>query len=218
MVSIKSRKQRKILFNRPQHQKRKSISAHLIEDLLLKYDKRSMPVIKGDTVKVMRGSYRGHEDKVASVNVNRRSLEIEGITMTKADGNKIAKPIHPSNVIITKLNLTDKWRRKKFERGLSEEVKKEIEKEAEAQIKQAEEERKLKEKEEKELEEKEETKEIIEKEEPEKPEPKKKTPKKEGEQKTTTPKKPAKKKETTVKKKPSTKSPKKPSKEKEENK
>jgi len=218
MVSIKSRKQRKILFNNPQHQKRKSISAHLIEDLLLKYDKRSLPVIKGDTVKVMRGSYKGHEDKVASVNVNRRSLEIEGITMTKADGNKIAKPIHPSNVIITKLNLTDKWRRKKFERGLSEEVKKEIEKEAEAQIKQAEEERKLKEKEEKELEEKEETKEIIEKEEPEKPEPKKKTPKKEGEQKTTTPKKPAKKKETTVKKKPSTKSPKKPSKEKEENK
>ena len=234
MVSIKSRKQRKILFNRPQHQKRKSISAHLIEDLLLKYDKRSMPVIKGDTVKVMRGSYRGHEDKVANVNVNRRTLEIEGITMTKADGNKIAKPIHPSNVIITKLNLTDKWRRKKFERGLSEEVKKEIEKEAEEQIKQAEEERKLKEKEEKELEEKEETEEIIEKEEPEKPkektkpektkeepeklESKKETPKKEGEKKTTTPKKPSKKKETTVKKKPSTKSSKKSSVEKEENK
>ena len=54
MVSIKTRKQRKILFNRPQHQKRKAISAHLVEELLLKYDKRRLPVIKGDTVKVMR--------------------------------------------------------------------------------------------------------------------------------------------------------------------
>ena len=45
MVTIKTRKQRKMLFNRPQHQKRKAISAHLVEELLLKYDKRSLPVI-----------------------------------------------------------------------------------------------------------------------------------------------------------------------------
>jgi large subunit ribosomal protein L24 len=143
MKTINPGKQRKELYNAPLHRSRKNIASHLEENLLLKYDKRSLPVIKGDTVKIMRGSFKGHEDKVVKVDVKKFSLEIEGITMTKADGNKIAKPIHPSNVLITKLNLTDKWRRKKLERGLSEEAKKEIEKEAQEQIKQAEEEQKL---------------------------------------------------------------------------
>lgn len=147
MESMMPRKQRKKLFNAPIHKRRKWLSSHLEEKLLLKYDKRSLPVIKGDTVKVMRGSFRGHENKVARVDVRGRYLEIEGITMSKADGNKIARPIHPSNVMITKLNLTDKWRRKKLERGLSEEAKKEIEKEAEKQIKEAEEQKKKEEQE-----------------------------------------------------------------------
>ena len=151
MISMSPRKQRKELFNAPLHKKRKWLSAHLEENLLLKYDKRAITVIKGDTVRVMRGSFRGHEDKVAHINVSKRSVEIEGITMSKADGNKIAKPLHPSNLMITKLNLTDKWRRKKLERGLSEETKKEIELEAEKQIKEVEETRK-KEEEEKQLE------------------------------------------------------------------
>ena len=155
MKSINPGKQRKRLYNSPQHTKRKMIASHLEENLLLKYDKRSVSVIKGDTVMVMRGSFKGHEDKVAKVNVKKRTLEIEGITMPKADGNKIAKPIHPSNVLITKLNLTDKLRRKNLEKGLSAETKKEIEKEAQEQIKEAEEERKRAEAEAKALEEKE---------------------------------------------------------------
>ena len=141
MMSMKPRKQRKELYNAPLHKRRKWVSAHLEENLLLKYDKRAITVVKGDTVRVIRGSFRGHEDKVAKVNVKKRNIEIEGITMSKADGNKIAKPIHPSNVVIIKLNLTDKWRRKKLERGLTEEAKKEIEKEAKEQIKEAEEEK-----------------------------------------------------------------------------
>lgn len=216
MRSMKPRKQRKELFNAPLHKKRKWISAHLEENLLLKYDKRAVPVVKGDTVRVMRGSFRGHEDKVANVSVSKGSVEIEGITMSKADGTKIAKPLHPSNVMITKLNLTDKWRRKKLERGLSEEDKREIEKEAEEQIKEAEEE------EEKVIEE-----EIIEEpEEAAKPRPKKpkaeekkvekkptpkaklkKEEKPKTKKKTTAPKKPSEKKETSAKKKPAKKTP-----------
>jgi len=135
-------KQIKRMHNAPLHIKRKWISAHLDENLLLKYDKRAISVIKGDTVKVMRGNFHGHEDKVVKVNTKKNTIEIEGITMSKADGNKIAKPIHHSNVIITKLNLTDKWRREKLEKGLSEETKKEIEKEAQKQIIEVEEEQK----------------------------------------------------------------------------
>src|SRR5512136_441756 len=142
MTSIKPRKQRYILYNAPLHKKRKWISSHLAENLLLKYDRRSIPVVKGDTVKVMRGNYRGHEDKISKVNVRDQTVEIEGVTITTAKGTKLAKPIHASTLLITKLNVTDKWRRQKLEKGLSETAKKEIEREAEEQLKIKEEERK----------------------------------------------------------------------------
>lgn len=140
MKSIKARKQRKAFFNAPLHQKRKQISAHLEENLLLKYDRRRIPVVKGDTVRIMRGMHKGHEDKITNVIVKDTLVEVEGITTTKSDGKKVARPIHPSNLLITKLNLTDKWRRQNLEKGLSDDKKKEIETEAKKQLKQIEEE------------------------------------------------------------------------------
>ncbi len=142
MKSIQPRKQRKNYYTAPLHKKHKWLSTHLTESLLLKYDKRSIPIVKGDTVKVLRGSFRGHEDKIVRVNIHKQTVNIEGLTLVKADGTKIPKPIHPSNLLITKLNLTDSWRRKKLESGLSETVKKEIEQEAKEQLKEAEEEQK----------------------------------------------------------------------------
>lgn len=124
-----------MLHNAPLHKKRKWISSHLAENLLLKYDRRSLPVVKGDTVKIMRGNFRGHEDKIVKVNVRDQTVEIEGVTITTAKGTKLAKPIHASTLLITKLNVTDKWRRRKLESGLSETSKKELEKEAEEQLK-----------------------------------------------------------------------------------
>src|SRR5512136_143570 len=115
MTTIKPRKQRFRLYNAPLHVKRKGIASHLAENLLLKYDRRSLPVVKGDTVKIMRGSFRGHEDKISKVNVQDQTVEIEGVTLTTAKGTKIAKPLRASKLLITKLNLTDKWRRQKLE-------------------------------------------------------------------------------------------------------
>jgi len=203
MNSINPSQQRKKLYNAPLHQNRKSIASHLEENLLLKYDKRSIPVIKGDTVKIMRGSFKGHEDKVVKVNVKKFTLEIEGITMSKADGNKIAKPIHPSNVLITKLNLTDKWRRNNLERGLSETTRKEIEKEAQEQIKQEEEKKRIEEEKALEKAEKEEPIEEEPSEEEKKSveKPKPKTETKKTEEKTKMQKKPTAKKEPVKKEK-----------------
>jgi large subunit ribosomal protein L24 len=138
MTTTKPRKQRYTLYNAPLHVKRKGIASHLAENLLLKYDRRSIPVVKGDTVKIMRGSYRGHEEKISKVNVRDQTVEIEGVMLSTAKGNKIAKPIHASTLLITKLNLTDKWRRQKLETGLSETAKKEIEREAAEQLKERE--------------------------------------------------------------------------------
>ena len=134
------RKQRKRYYTAPLHKKRKWIAAHLSEELLTKYNRRSAPLVKGDTVKVMRGSYKGHSDKVVGIDTKKMTISVEGVTSTKVDGTKVIKRIHPSNVLITKLNLTDRWRLSRLEEGLEEEIKKEIEKEAEEQIRVMEEE------------------------------------------------------------------------------
>ena len=140
-MSKQPRKERKKLYNAPLHKRRKWIASHLAEDLMLKYRRRSIPVIRGDTVKVMRGEFKGHVDKVREVLLKKQMIEVEGVVTTKVDGSKVPRPIHPSNVMITKLNLTDPWRRRKLEEGLPEEMKKEIEKEAEEQVKALEEEK-----------------------------------------------------------------------------
>lgn len=122
------------MYTAPLHRQRKRLASHLAEDLIVRYNKRSLPVVQGDTVKVLRGDFKNHVDKVRRVNTKRRNIEVEGVVTTKVDGSKVPRPVHPSNVVITKLNLTDPWRRKRLERGLSEEVKREIEQEAQQQL------------------------------------------------------------------------------------
>jgi len=140
-IGKQPRKQRKFMYNAPHHIKRKMIASHLAEDLMIKYKIRSIPVVRGDTVKIMRGNFKGETGKVRKVDVTKQRLEIEGITITKADGKAVSYPVHASNVLITKLNLTDPWRRRKLEERLPEEERKEVEKEAEEQIKEIEEEK-----------------------------------------------------------------------------
>jgi len=94
------------------------MSAHL-SDSYLEERKRhlphAVPVRKGDIVKIMRGDDAGKEGKVATVDYRALRITIEGITHAKADGTQLAKEIHPSNVLITKLDETDPLRLKRFE-------------------------------------------------------------------------------------------------------
>ena len=135
--STQPRKQRKTWFNAPLHTRRKQIASHLAENLILKYNRRALPVVKGDIVKVMRGAFRGHEDRIASVDLKLRKVTVEGVTITKADGKKKAKPVDPSNLLITKLNLTDKLRRERLARTakLDEAQKKKLSEELESEAK-----------------------------------------------------------------------------------
>jgi large subunit ribosomal protein L24 len=118
----------------PLHKKHVLLAAHLADDLILKYRRRHIPVIRGDTVKVMRGEFRGQTGKVRRAVTKTGSIEVEGVVLTKVDGTKVPRSVHASNVLITKLNLADPWRRRRLAEGLPEDVKKEIEKEAEKQI------------------------------------------------------------------------------------
>jgi len=84
---------------------------------MLKYNKRSVTVKKGDTVKIIRGGLKGHIGKVASVDTKKMKITVEGATIAKADKSQVARPIDPSNVIITHLDLSDPWRSKKIGEG-----------------------------------------------------------------------------------------------------
>ena len=118
MTTTKARKQRKAQFNAPWHKRHRLMSAHLSEEYLEDKKRklpRAVPVRKGDVVKIMRGDDAGKEGKVASADYRSLRITIEGITHAKSDGTQIAKTIHPSNVLIVKLDETDPLRLKKFE-------------------------------------------------------------------------------------------------------
>ncbi len=70
----------------------------------------------GDTVRVMRGDRKGFEGKITRVDRRKYRVFVEGITREKVDGTAIQIPIHPSKVMITNLDLDDKWRREALKR------------------------------------------------------------------------------------------------------
>src|SRR5919112_1912982 len=92
------------------HIRDSSIAARLDDNLRQQYQVRSYRVIKGDTVRVMRGEYSGIEGKVESVNTMTGTLAIEGIQREKVRGGNVKVKIHSSNVTISNLNLDDKYR------------------------------------------------------------------------------------------------------------
>ncbi len=117
-MSTQPRKERRTLYNLPNHKRRGQMSAHLDEPLLLKYNTRSTTLRKGDTVRIMRGEYKGITGKVLGVNTRTRKVTVDGVTVAKAKATQVARPLDPSNLVITKLDLTDPFRRAKL--GASE--------------------------------------------------------------------------------------------------
>ena len=115
--SPKPRKQRKYLAEAPKHLKSKMLMAHLSEELAKKYNKRNARVRKGDRVKIMRGQFKKRTGKVAKVSLYSLRAYVEGIEFVKKDGSKVMYPMHPSNFMITELNLDDKERKKKLDMG-----------------------------------------------------------------------------------------------------
>jgi len=127
-MKVKTRdpsKQRKLLFNAPHHVRGKIMSVHLSKDLRESYGFRSLPIRSGDTVRVLRGDYKGYEGRVTRVDRDKYRIFVDGITREKADGTTTPIPIHYSKVEIVRLNLDDNWRKKILERkGSSKEEEK----------------------------------------------------------------------------------------------
>ena len=101
----------------------KQICAPISKDLRKKYSRRGIRVMTDDTVKVIRGEYKGITGKVTKISTENSCIVIEGNKKEKAKGEKVDVYIHSTNVIITSLNTDDKWRIKILEKKSKSKIK-----------------------------------------------------------------------------------------------
>ena len=118
--SKQPRKQRKYLANAPLHIKMKLMGVNLSKELRKKYQKRSVALRKKDTVKIMRGKFKGKKGKVIKVLLKTQKVEVEGIQIKKQDGSKVNIKLRPSNLQIIELNVEDKKRNRALSKGIKE--------------------------------------------------------------------------------------------------
>ncbi|MGY5872434.1 MAG: 50S ribosomal protein L24 [Candidatus Thorarchaeota archaeon] len=100
-------KQRKKLYTSPVHANKKRLKCRIDEFLQEEYGLRSLVVKTGDLVKIMRGQFRDTEGKIIRVDYKNIRVYLDSATVTKADGKEANIPIHPSNIMIVKLELDD---------------------------------------------------------------------------------------------------------------
>lgn len=100
----------------PKQLAERKLRSPLSRALREKYGRRNLRVIAGDTIKVVRGEYSGIEGKIEKVNMKRGSLAVEGIQREKVRGGNVKVEINSTNVIITDLDLDDKYRQALIDR------------------------------------------------------------------------------------------------------
>ena len=123
--SKQPRKQRKYVAKAPLHIKRRLLSINLSKDLRKKYGKRNVVARKGDNVKVMSGKFKGKTGKILQIFTKKSKVTVEGIQVKKMDGSKANIKLHPSNMQITELNLTDSKRMQTKKTESKKEIKEE---------------------------------------------------------------------------------------------
>lgn len=110
--SSKRRINRKKYHNGNSNEKRIFMSSKLCKDLRKNCLKKTMCIRKGDEVKVIRGVQKGKVGKVIQCSRKEIFVYVDSITYKKKNGNETYLPIHPSNVEIQKLLLTNERKSK----------------------------------------------------------------------------------------------------------
>ncbi|MFW9918381.1 MAG: 50S ribosomal protein L24 [Candidatus Thorarchaeota archaeon] len=107
-VSPKSpRKQRNLIHKSPIHSHKKMLKCRLDEFLREEYSMRSLVPKQGDLVRIMRGQFRDTEGKIVQVDYSKIRVYVDSATTTKSDGKEAQIPLHPSNLMLVKLELDD---------------------------------------------------------------------------------------------------------------
>ena len=116
LKSSKPTKVRKsVALNAVRDRSLKLARAALSSDLKSKYGTNSVRLRTGDSVKLVRGEYAGVEGKIQKVYPKEGRITVEGVTREKIAGGTTPLRIHASNVVVTSVNLDDKFRRQKIE-------------------------------------------------------------------------------------------------------
>ena len=133
MVSKFPGKQRKTAAHASLHTKRKRLRARCMDPNYASI--RNVTIRVGDEVEIRRGDFghpnseKGEKGKrhgeargksglratVASVNTGSGHIFVEGLTHSKADGKEEGFPVHPSNVVVVKVDASDPLRLKKLQ-------------------------------------------------------------------------------------------------------
>ncbi len=106
------RTQRKALYTADLFHRRRRMAVPLSKELRRRYGRRQLPVRKGDTVRILSGSFVGREERVAKVDLQRYAVTLDNVTGKTADAKLKPLPIRPNHLVLTKLNLADPWRRR----------------------------------------------------------------------------------------------------------
>ena len=85
----------------------KQLICNVSKNLRLKHGKRNTRVMEGDSIKVVRGEYKGVTGKVNSVSLEYGTVAIDGLKKEKVKGEKFDVYIRASNIIITGLDNED---------------------------------------------------------------------------------------------------------------
>ena len=93
----------------------KQLSGSLSKDLRKKYGKRSVRIVEGDSVSIIRGEFAGVDGKVTKISIPERGVNVEGVKKEKLKGEKFDVYVNTTNIIITGLNSDDKWRMNRLE-------------------------------------------------------------------------------------------------------
>ena len=110
-----SKMRNKMIYRATFHTRSKQLGSALSKDLHKKYGKRSIRVNEGDSVKIVRGEFKGVDGKIGKVSPQKNSVTIEGVKKEKTRGEKFDIYIHTSNLLVTSLNTENKWRMAKLE-------------------------------------------------------------------------------------------------------
>jgi len=106
------RRQRKYLYTADSFERRRRMTVPLSRELRKRFGRRAMPVRKGDTVRVLAGSFVGREERVAKINRRDYAVTLDNVTLKMADEKLKPLEIRPGHLVITRLNLADPWRRR----------------------------------------------------------------------------------------------------------
>jgi len=87
----------------------------LSTELREKYKRRTVKPRKGDSVKIIRGEFKGIEGKITEVNSLNGTLNVEGVTREKQKGGTSPVPVQSSNVVVTAVVVEDRTRKRKLE-------------------------------------------------------------------------------------------------------